>query len=593
MTFQHFDTVIAFVALMLVASLVVTAGTQLIISLLGLRGANLRRSLSDLFETASDDSDAQRYASVIARRVLRQPLVSGSVFSRFGVPLDKLPFVPADAAGKLRWAGAGIPLQPWLLGALSGFFLWPLSLFLINRLIPVDFCSYSAAVTSYIPFLDLCDHAWRSGAILGALFGGLISRWRLATSIRLEELVALLEKLSAPAGGTLPDPAQRAMLVIAGEARTRTRPSKINTTSAQMERMFRGATDEGEGGVAVAVERAVTQVTALGEARLDGLNLWFEHAMDRASQRFTLQARIITVVLSLAIVFSAHLDAVRIFQSLSSEAQLRAQLGASADALAKQAEQFSRAKESSRTVVPDVYRTAMTAVLEVPAAPAEQAKLKSRHSSRSAPTPSPTDAEQISSNGSTPGEVQVSMSAVQVSEAGVQATPAVAQQASEPQGKQREGKNNKQAKAKPSAKEREMPLAPSGEDRALREAKLTASKALEATPGFASREDADLWLRETLEGDPAVENLAASYEREVNSDLPGDADKLIDHSASIKRGLARSEFHLLPETWPGWHYNEHELPGLVIAVVFLSLCAPLCYNILKSLASLRPLPALK
>src|SRR5271167_72636 len=125
MTFQHFDTVIAFVALMLVASLVVTAGTQLVISLLGLRGANLRRSLSDLFETASDDSDARRYASVIARRVLRQPLVSGSVFSRFGVQLDKLPFVPADAAGKLRWAGAGIPLQPWLLGALSGFFLWP------------------------------------------------------------------------------------------------------------------------------------------------------------------------------------------------------------------------------------------------------------------------------------------------------------------------------------------------------------------------------------------------------------------------------------------------------------------------------------
>src|ERR1700739_1832740 len=121
MILHHLDTVIGFLTVMLVASLMVTAGTQLAISLLGLRGANLRRSLSDLFETASDDRDARRYSKVIARRVLQQPLISGSVFSRFGIRLNDLPYLPADAAGKLRWAGSGIPLQPWLLGAASGF----------------------------------------------------------------------------------------------------------------------------------------------------------------------------------------------------------------------------------------------------------------------------------------------------------------------------------------------------------------------------------------------------------------------------------------------------------------------------------------
>jgi hypothetical protein len=35
------------------------------------------------------------------------------------------------------------------------------------------------------------------------------------------------------------------------------------------------------------------------------------------------------------------------------------------------------------------------------------------------------------------------------------------------------------------------------------------------------------------------------------------------------------------------------LPGLLIAVVFLSFCAPLSYNFLKSVASLRPLPTVK
>src|SRR5579863_5762133 len=180
--FEHLDAVTAFLALVLCASLLVMAGTQLLVSLLGLRGANLRRSLADLFQTASDDRDAKRYANVIARRVLHQPLVSGSIFSKPAIRLDELPFVPPDAAGKLRWAGSGIPLQPWLLGAATGTFLWPAALFVSTRLFSEDFCAYVGTATSYIPFLNLCEHPWRSGAIAGAVLGGLLSRWRLATS---------------------------------------------------------------------------------------------------------------------------------------------------------------------------------------------------------------------------------------------------------------------------------------------------------------------------------------------------------------------------------------------------------------------------
>ena len=122
------------------------------------------------------------------------------------------------------------------------------------------------------------------------------------------------------------------------------------------------------------------------------------------------------------------------------------------------------------------------------------------------------------------------------------------------------------------------------------EAKARAAKALQARPGFASREDAVLWLRATLDGDPALENLVAVYEQELNNQLAGDADKLIDHSASIKRQLARSEFRVLPEEWPGWKPTDQELPGLLLSIVLLTLGAPLCYNLLKILASLRPLP---
>ncbi len=239
------DSILAFAAIMLIASLMVTAGTQLVISVLGLRGANLRRSLSDLFENACDDTDAKRYGKVIARRVLRHPLLSGSVFSRFGIRLDELPFVPADAAGKLRWVGSGIPFQPWLLGALSGFFLWPVTKAAIERLSSVDICALSSIVATYVPFLSFCAHPWRTGAIAGAILGGLISRWRLATSVRADELVFVLEKLSTPPGGSLPDPAQRAMLVIAGEAQSGPR-NKMNSTAAEFAKFVRELPENAE-----------------------------------------------------------------------------------------------------------------------------------------------------------------------------------------------------------------------------------------------------------------------------------------------------------------------------------------------------------
>jgi len=590
MTLSHLDTVIAFVAVMLGASLVITAGTQLVISLLGLRGANLRRSLSDLFESASQDRDAKRYAKVIARRVLHQPLVSGSVFSRFGLRLDGLPFMPADAAGKLRWAGSGIPLQPWLFGAVGGLFGWPITLGIIKRLFSEDFCSYSAVVTQYVPFLNLCEHPWRSGAILGAVFGGLLSRWRLATFIRLDEMVAILDKLSAPAGGTLPDPAQRAMLVIAGETQSRTTPAKKNPVSAQMERIFRSTSDDDEGGgVAVAVERPITQVAAPAEARLEGLNLWFDRAMERGSQRFTVQARVITVILSLVLVFAAHLDAIRMFRTLSSDAQQRAQMAASAEALTKQAEQIPRAKDGARSVVPDVYRSAMASVLEFAPAATEQPKPKSHKASRS--SAAPADPASVPSGGTAePSEVQISASVPPEAGEGGQATPPIAQALTEAPSKGRRSKTATAAKAKSATKDQEKSGAALGVDKAIIEAKTRAGKALESRPGFASREDAVLWLRATLDGDPALENLASAYEQEVNTELVSDGDKLIDHSASIKGDLARSEFRVFPETWPGWKPTGQELPGLLVALAFLCFGAPLCYNFLKTIASLRPSP---
>ncbi len=357
------------------------------------------------------------------------------------------------------------------------------------------------------------------------------------------------------------------------------------------------------GGVAVAVEKAVTQIPSYMEPRLEGLNLWFDHAMDRASQRFTLQARVITMVLSLVLVFAAHLDAIRLFQMLSSDAQVRAQLAGSADAMIKQAEQLPRARdgaglqatrEVARSIVPGVYRNAMVAVLEPTPATTEQTKPKSRHTSHSIAAPPPGGSQPLSSGGSAVlNDIQISTSVPPEGGIGSQYAPAIAQTLTETSPKERENRSATPTRPKSVTKQPQKSGGAPREDDDTMEAKVRVSKALEARPGFASREDAVLWLRATLDGDPALENLAVAYDQEVNTELIGDADKLIDHSASIDRQLARNEFQPLPEKWMGWKPTEQELPGLLVAVVFLCLGAPFCYNMLKVIASLRPLPTMK
>src|SRR5437588_4654326 len=100
--FHYVDSVIAFVVLILVTSLFITAATQVVVSFLGLRGANLRRSLADLLETAYSDQETRHWAKEIAESVLRHPTVSDLIFSHFRLRADGLPFLPPETAGKLQ-----------------------------------------------------------------------------------------------------------------------------------------------------------------------------------------------------------------------------------------------------------------------------------------------------------------------------------------------------------------------------------------------------------------------------------------------------------------------------------------------------------
>lgn len=582
--FHYFDVVIAFVVLMLVASLFITAATQVVVSLLGLRGANLRRSLADLLENAYPDQEIRHWAKEIAGRVLSYPTISGSIFSHFRLRAERLPFLPPETAGKLQGIGSSIPLLPWIAGGVGGFFITPIALAMAKGLFGADICRYWDLLAGYVPAIDLCNHPWRTGALAGAILGGLLSRWRLGTSIRVEELPTVLEKLSEPLPGTLPDAAQRAMLTIAWSekepgARARAGAEQAGgpvhakpyfdesivgrspKVSLQNQSLYPASADfdegivrhaepvETESSVAVEVENSaahakeeepesnfatggLTSVSSPAEPGSEGLRAWFDRVMERASQRFTVQARVVAVVLSCIFVFGVRFDAVRLLQSMSQGAELRAQLAATAAGIDKQAEELSHAKPSARPVVPEVYRQAMVSVLRGVSAEA------SANSTESEAKP--------------------------------------------------------QAKRRSRAKEREKVAAAAApvEDPVTAGAKSKALHELETVPGFASREDAESWLRATLEGNPARESLTVAYQQELNAELVSDSDRLIDQSASLKSELARSQFKLFQDE-RGSLESSGEMPGLLVTIALLSLGAAFWYNTLQNLASLRPRVAIR
>jgi hypothetical protein len=68
------------------------------------------------------------------------------------------------------------------------------------------------------------------------------------------------------------------------------------------------------------------------------IDQWFDSVMDRSSQRFTLHMRIWTVIFAVIVAFAMQLDTFQLFTRLSSDADVRSQVLASADALTKQAE---------------------------------------------------------------------------------------------------------------------------------------------------------------------------------------------------------------------------------------------------------------
>jgi hypothetical protein len=224
---EHLDTFIAFAVVMAGVSLLITVMTQMASALLGLRGTNLRWGIATLLQNV--DPKLAEQAARLSDQILNHRLISDSACSKFEgweakpAPAGVAP--PPAKTDRLAWVKRGV---------------W-----------------------------------W------------FVSQWKLASSIRKEELLAILKIL----GQSIP-------------------------------------------AESMAERRAML-------ARLEaGIGEWFDAVMDRVSQRFLVHMRVWTAIFSLLAAFALHLDSFRLLSQFAADKELRDNLVATAGAMTRQAEQI-------------------------------------------------------------------------------------------------------------------------------------------------------------------------------------------------------------------------------------------------------------
>lgn len=606
MTLQHVDTAIAFAVIMLGASLLITVVTQGVSTLLSLRGNNLQRSLSDLLETLYPEQKDQ--ADAIARSVLKHPLLSDSSFGS-NAPLHKneayrLPAAVGAAAVAGVAIGALFDAPQWVIGTgVLAAVVFGMGIYWASK----DWELASAVrVEEFFGMLEKIAKSEPESPVAKAMRE--ITR-KLGGSddfnARLEELRELADKCReglASAAGTLrsntQDPAVTKVLdlmlsnigasdhrkVLAG----RVRAMVTDDLHATADLLHELATAEH----IIEADKAsvLVKMRETAENGLKEVAILFNAAMDRTSQRFALHSRVVTVVFSLVFALVAHFDAIKLFKQLSEDADLRANLVASSDAMMKQADK----------ILSSATPAAQAATRPAAAPPATDAAVP--------PTASAAPPAANSGGGASPP----TPSAVAVTTDRVVAPALPAAPSLQPTARELDKATvdclaaDSLRAVVPSIYAAAMicptTLIPFADARAAARRSSATQEDKDAwiaekrkMRGLATREDAldyvKARVRSATTKEDELEQQVDRYLENLNTLLSrSESNQLFDQAASINGQLARAGIDLWPDPYPGFP-KPQEFPGLLVAAALLSLGAPFWFNMLKTLSNLRPLVA--
>lgn len=324
---NHFDTVFAFVAILTGLSLVVTSLTQMVGALFAFRGRHLRWGIGALLENYAPE--IRGLGDALSRHLLHHPLVSDSMFSGsrwapsrglagivqflwYGwkyatvVRSEELASVVVDLSAKVD------ALEAKASEALEG---------IRTAKSPSETLATLTRLVEGVAAIDGVSNHWRARAELyvGALkkSGASLNSDPAAQAEWIRELTGYFQAITAVAR-------------LAKRVEMRAAP-RTDTTSGGA----KPPTDGGAGAGAVAGPQAASVVRpVLGGA----WEQWFDASMHRVSERFATNMRLWTVGFSLILALFGGVDALGLFNRLSSDPEYRALIVSGVDGVLKRAE---------------------------------------------------------------------------------------------------------------------------------------------------------------------------------------------------------------------------------------------------------------
>jgi hypothetical protein len=170
---------------------------------------------------------------------------------------------------------------------------------------------------------------------VGRFVGFLTRKWRLASAIRFEELMRIAEDFRKVGAQAEVKNLFRRVL-----------PNIAHQIEQQGDKLKAAVDKQVIGGETTDLEEEIDQVKKnlreLNEKAKKSLEFWFDRTMDRAAQRFAVQARLWTILFSFLVAFGAQLDSFRLLSELSTNAEMRVQLVVNAGQMQRIAEEVGK-----------------------------------------------------------------------------------------------------------------------------------------------------------------------------------------------------------------------------------------------------------
>lgn len=361
---QSLDTLIAFVVIMTIVSLIVTILVQMLSAAFSLRGKNLANALALTFQTI--DPTLAASAHQLAAKILTDPLLSDSTVTdkdrgKHETPMQTGPWYafwpcwgkavklanairPEEVYAALKKLAAGydqksaatIAAETALVTAQADF---------AKAVTPADKVAATGNIALATITLANCrttDSQTFQVNIQNAQGSVKVAQDALVTAMGTPGATAAQTQLDAANkaldtlyAASLPGTAQKLLIGLGTPADTASiAADKLSAISALAS--FIPAANMSAFNVALSTTSV--QLVALIDSEQKKFEDWFGSAQDRAQQWFQLHTRMVTICASILVAFVFQLDAVEIFHYVSTDSAARAALVAGADKVVKEGE---------------------------------------------------------------------------------------------------------------------------------------------------------------------------------------------------------------------------------------------------------------